>query len=399
MAAGGSNCVVFLGPSLPVAEARQLLAADYRPPARQGSVYELIGSGVEGIALIDGVFHGEPSVWQREVLDAVDAGIEVWGASSMGALRAAELHTLGVRGFGTVFEWYAGDVIDADDEVALRHGSVDDGYRALSEPMVNIRATLDAAVAAAVISDERRAELIARARATYYPERSLRALAPEDAQLSAWLKANRVDIKRADARGLLAHLAANPPTRRAARAPARCSEWTAQRTMDRRLAAMGPTLGELCALPTMQAELHRLRPALIERWLRVRWATERGVSCPPDELAAFTRAFEVAHGVVDRAAWLRSVGLTSIEYERELADRALAAWLDAVGPAAFGIVGYADDWAACHGLTPLLAGVRQLGPEMVGFHVDDWHAEGALVRDLQLTGRLGAVAGPTARPA
>ena len=39
----------------------------------------------------DGVFHTERSIWHRELLEAVACGIHVIGASSMGALRAAEL--------------------------------------------------------------------------------------------------------------------------------------------------------------------------------------------------------------------------------------------------------------------------------------------------------------------
>ena len=57
------------------------------------------------IVLIDGEFHGRPSVWQREILDAIAEGTEVHGASSMGALRAAELHSFGMVGHGRIFDW------------------------------------------------------------------------------------------------------------------------------------------------------------------------------------------------------------------------------------------------------------------------------------------------------
>src|SRR5262245_54789158 len=104
--AGGRSTVVFLGPSLPRQAAESILAADYRPPVRKGDIYALLTSGVSRIIIIDGIFHNAPSVWQREILAALDQGIEVLGASSMGALRAAELHTFGMQGFGTIFEWY-----------------------------------------------------------------------------------------------------------------------------------------------------------------------------------------------------------------------------------------------------------------------------------------------------
>jgi hypothetical protein len=87
---------VFLGPTLEKAQACAILDADYYPPARKGDVYRVMASGVKTIILIDGVFHSTPSVWQREILHALEDGIRVVGASSMGALRAAELHQFGM---------------------------------------------------------------------------------------------------------------------------------------------------------------------------------------------------------------------------------------------------------------------------------------------------------------
>ena len=104
------------------------------------------------IVLIDGLFHGVPAVWQREIVAAMDDGIEVLGASSMGALRAAELAHYGMVGHGTIFGWYRDGVIDGDDEVALLHGDAADGFLPLSEPLVNLRATLARAVDAEVVS-------------------------------------------------------------------------------------------------------------------------------------------------------------------------------------------------------------------------------------------------------
>ena len=128
--------VAFLGPSLPASEAR---GVQVWPPARQGDVWRALDLRPRAIALIDGVFESQPSVWHREILDALDAGTAVIGGASMGALRAAELHTLGMKGAGRIFRWYRdGEVID-DSEVALLHGAAEDGYRPLSVPQVNVR--------------------------------------------------------------------------------------------------------------------------------------------------------------------------------------------------------------------------------------------------------------------
>jgi hypothetical protein len=126
----------FLGPSLPAREAKGF---HLLPPARQGDVWRALGLRPRAIALIDGVFESQPSVWHQEILDALDAGVAVVGGASMGALRAAELHTLGMKGAGRIFRWYRdGELID-DSEVALLHGDAAHGYRALSVPQVNVR--------------------------------------------------------------------------------------------------------------------------------------------------------------------------------------------------------------------------------------------------------------------
>jgi hypothetical protein len=83
--------VVFLGPSLPLEDARKILDAIYLPPAKQADLISAaINHEPDAIALIDGTFHQSLSVWHKEILFALQRGIRVFGASSMGALRAAE---------------------------------------------------------------------------------------------------------------------------------------------------------------------------------------------------------------------------------------------------------------------------------------------------------------------
>ncbi len=134
------SAVVFLGPSLDRRAALAVLPADYRPPAARGDITRAVSDGAEVIGLIDGVFFQESSVGHREILAALSAGVRVVGASSMGALRAAELHTLGMEGVGEVFRMYRDGVLVSDDEVALAFNP--ESLIALSEPLVNIRATL-----------------------------------------------------------------------------------------------------------------------------------------------------------------------------------------------------------------------------------------------------------------
>src|SRR5207244_1996778 len=158
-----------------------------------------------------------PAVWHKEILWALSQGVHVFGAASMGALRAAELAAFGMEGVGAVFEAFRDGHLTDDDEVTVVHGPATSGYRALSEAMVNIRFTLEAAVAAGVVGEETQQALLALAKSTFYPQRSWPALLKqvegrvaeaELAALAAWLPGGRIDQKGRDARALLAHVAA-----------------------------------------------------------------------------------------------------------------------------------------------------------------------------------------------
>jgi hypothetical protein len=51
-----SDLVVFLGPSLPAAQARKVARCQVLPPARQGDVWRALALRPRAIALVDGVF-------------------------------------------------------------------------------------------------------------------------------------------------------------------------------------------------------------------------------------------------------------------------------------------------------------------------------------------------------
>jgi hypothetical protein len=200
------SAVVFLGPSLELAAARAILPADYRPPAARGDITGAVADGAPVIGLVDGVFFQESSVGHREILAALAAGVRVVGASSMGALRAAELHTLGMEGIGEVYRMYRDGILVSDDEVALAFDP--ESFTALSEPLVNIRATLERAEADGILDHRAGEALLSRAISLYYPDRTYPRLVreaggsldPESlARFSRWVETNAVDLKRADA--------------------------------------------------------------------------------------------------------------------------------------------------------------------------------------------------------
>ena len=224
------NTVVFSGPTLAphivAALAPKLAGGEFRGPARCGDVFRAVEQGFARIALIDGVFDQSLAVWHKEILWAIHRGCTVFGAASMGALRAAELHSFGMVGIGRIFEAYRDGLLLDDDEVAVAHAGPDDGYRPLSAALVNIRVTLQSAVAAGVLPREGAQRLIALCQARFYPERHLSQLLADAAatpdggvDLSAlreWLGPTFerfVDQKSADALLLLQTLSAGDPAR------------------------------------------------------------------------------------------------------------------------------------------------------------------------------------------
>jgi hypothetical protein len=204
---------VLTGPTLSPDEARAELDAVYLPPAAQGDVYLCALEKPKAIGIIDGYFEHTPSVSHKEVLWAMSQGIHVFGSASMGALRAVELSPFGMEGVGAVYEAYARGEIEADDEVAVAHAPAEQGYRASSEAMVNIRATLRAAVAAEAISPAAGASLERIAKSLFYADRSYPLLLSQAARggvaageieaLQAFLPRGRVNQKRLDAIAML----------------------------------------------------------------------------------------------------------------------------------------------------------------------------------------------------
>lgn len=198
--------VVFIGPSLSHEEAKAILDASYFPPAKRGDVEDAVRAGACIIGLIDGVFFQECAVAHREILFALRRGVRVIGASSMGALRSAELDSLGMEGVGEIYRLYRERIIDSDDEVALVFDP--DTGRALSEPLVNIRATLAACVKEGIIGKVEHDILLAIARSLYYPERTYEKLCREAAGrlnevildgFRTFVSRRTVDLKRKDA--------------------------------------------------------------------------------------------------------------------------------------------------------------------------------------------------------
>ena len=207
------SAVVFIGPTISVEEVSSVIDAVCLPPVSQGDVYRVSRQKPRAIGIVDGYFQGVPSVWHKEILWAMSEGIHVFGSASMGALRAAELCAFGMRGVGRIFEDYRDGRLEDDDEVAVVHGPEETGFKPLSEPMVNIRATLERAVEENTVSQATAQALCRIGKSLFYQERTWDALldkAQSDGlpmgELQAferWLPNRRLDLKREDALSML----------------------------------------------------------------------------------------------------------------------------------------------------------------------------------------------------
>lgn len=220
------STLVFLGPSLPRDVAREILpAARFLPPAARGDVYRAARDlAPRAILLVDGVFHRRRAVWHREILWAMSRGIAVFGAASMGALRAVELAAYGMRGIGRIHAAFAAgrlppfeEPFDDDAEVAVAHGPDQLGAGPLTLALVDLRCLFAAATSEGLITPAQCRELANRCAEIFFVERTrerVRALV-EDCRLAAGARdtlLRRLDdpghaVKRADAIAALAFLA------------------------------------------------------------------------------------------------------------------------------------------------------------------------------------------------
>jgi len=205
--------IVFLGPSLEQSAAEMILPAEYRPPAKRGDLLAAVHEDATIIGLIDGVFHQESAVAHREILTAIKKGVRVVGASSMGALRAAEMDTLGMVGIGEIYRMYKSGELESDDEVALVFDP--SSGLALSEPLINIRFTLKRAREEGIIDSAAHDALFVSARSLFYPKRTYRTIVAQAGdsvddrtrkRFLGWMETGQCDQKREDAIAALEYI-------------------------------------------------------------------------------------------------------------------------------------------------------------------------------------------------
>lgn len=204
---------IFVGPS-----GRGLTGPagiDLLPPARLGAVHQAVLAGYERIAIVDAYFGNVPSVWHKEILFALASGVQVWGAGSTGALRAAELADYGMRGVGISYRLFRRGVLTDDDELCLLHSDRSSGYLALTLPMINVRFSLRKMRRSGFISAQSECDLAARLKQVHFSQRRREAIKDalsgydrdsSDALVQVFLQCY-VDVKKRDTAALFRTLA------------------------------------------------------------------------------------------------------------------------------------------------------------------------------------------------
>ena len=209
-----NQIIIFAGHSLNTKEGRKILDADYRPPVGRDDILWALKDKPKVIGVIDGVFHQRPAVSHKELLRALESGVEVVGGSSMGALRASELDDMGMIGVGWVYKAYKTGQIESDDDVALIFNPETGEQH--SEALITMNYNFKMACKKGIISTEDLDELNTTAKRIFYPKRTYKSVIMKSGLdsnkkdiLMDYIDEKGIDIKREDALLVLKYIKEN----------------------------------------------------------------------------------------------------------------------------------------------------------------------------------------------
>jgi hypothetical protein len=322
---------IFAGPTLDAAEIALEVDAVVLPPVARGDVLRVAGCSPRAIGIIDGYFDRIPAVWHKEILAAMQAGIWVFGAASMGALRAVELAPFGMVGVGKIFRAYQGGELTDDDEVAVAHGAAETKFRPLSEAMVNIRATIAAAERVGIVCAGTATKLIALAKGLHYPERSYPRVLEmgndigisqdELATLKGWLPIGAVNQKRLDALDMLRAMRqfadeSPPPPVRVLYEFEHTETWEDMRMREAARDSFDAPLSdhELVEEVLISADCSALADAALARALSLRFSAQLGGSADGPAMVSACDEFRRELGLirsVDFQRWLKAADIAA----------------------------------------------------------------------------------------
>ena len=374
--------VVYVGPTLAEQEVREALpGAEICPPVRRGDLYRGRMLRYSVFVVIDGVFHQHDALPLREIVDVLRDDAWVVGASSMGALRAAECWPAGMQGVGAIYRLFRRGSLGSDDEVAVSFDPNE--RRRTSVPLINVRHAVSRAIRRRQLDRVLGARLVKIAVDSFYADRDWRSLLlragadDRDGRLEAALSS--YDLKRADAMAALRQV-----SRRLSRNPELA--YRPRRSRTPFVPAESYRERAHSALDGLEADA--VKPALL-RFLLASGRQRRVLTHPVDMEEAISMSRELADRIWAELAagddldaeifrWrairaaserARHTGLEPRQTDRELADREIAeehgcaSWLEleqtlAPQPELWSwVVGYREELARAKRLREVLFGL------------------------------------------
>ena len=173
--------IVFAGPSIITIPNQFYNGITIYPPVRTGDLIPLFKLTPGICIIIDGVFSRNRAITPFECIDLINLGWKVIGSSSMGALRAADLYTMGMIGIGEVYNMYRLGICTSDADVAVVYEMVNGTYKELTISLVHIMSLLQVLEDKQLIDSIKSRELLYKAKKIIWFERTL------DYLLNEWL--------------------------------------------------------------------------------------------------------------------------------------------------------------------------------------------------------------------
>lgn len=128
---------VYSGLSLKEPDVKRILpGALFAGPIGRDDIRKDVARGIGTIVVVDGRFLQNLAVSPNEMMDAMRCGVRLYGCSSMGALRAAELAPYGMVGHGRIFEFVKATPDFRDD--LLGQTFREEPLRALTVPHMDL---------------------------------------------------------------------------------------------------------------------------------------------------------------------------------------------------------------------------------------------------------------------
>lgn len=206
--------VVYAGPSLAWSDRDLFADVRFLPPIGEGDLFQFENHLPDIVGIVDGFFKNQLAIFHKEIIWMMSKGVRIYGAGSMGALRASELSGCGMIGVGSIFEDYCSGALIDDGDVAVTHAPEELGFKPLTIPVVDVIATSRTLEAAGKISASSVIGIVAAARSIPFQDRTWERIGAEakkktKTNLSAMLANAHVHRKRLDALKMLQLVAAD----------------------------------------------------------------------------------------------------------------------------------------------------------------------------------------------